>query len=118
MKKILFTLLVLAFVGCEGIGYGDLYLVPPEIEKEYIDGFGFWGSGVSHYGIIYKISSNNKEIKQGDFKSPTYVELPVGHYTVYLESVFRTYLDIPIYSDTVEIVIRRNQTTRLDILPF
>lgn len=119
MKKILFALLIFAFVGCEsGIGTGDLYLVPPIVEEEYIDGIGFVNKGVSHYGVDYIVYSGSTEVKSGSFKNPIYVELPTGYYTVHLESVFKNYWNDPTYSDDIEIKIRRNQTTRLDILPF
>ena len=118
MKKILFALLIFAFVGCEGIGSGELYIVPPT--PIYVED-PFWGGtteeGVNKYGTVCTICQNGRTIKEDTIKYPTMIQLPAGHYVVKLVSVFRNYWDEPLFSNEMQVVIRNNQTTRIDI-PF
>lgn len=94
MKKILFALLIFAFVGCEGeIGTGDLYLIPEEDEIQY-----------THISV-YR-SNSNTEVLSDDINHPKYYKLPVGNYRIvasrkYFEMYSELETDFPINKNDI-----------------
>jgi hypothetical protein len=112
MKRFLFLwLLAILFAGCEGIGRGELYLVPSEYDRY---------ESIMRYGINFSISSldSDKIVISGKFSNPKYISLPTGDYRIYLKSVFVNHWGDPAYSDEITFTIRNGKTTRIDILPF
>lgn len=99
MKKILFTLLVLAFVGCEsGIGTGELYL-----------------RKLGNDRIVYSIyTESGDSITEGWIIGSMYIELPIGKYKVSASGV-NIWEGKDFYMKDHTVTIRKDEVTILDI---